>query len=352
MINDFKNKNYYQLLGVEQTASAEEIKSAYFRLAKKYHPDKDEKNEELFTYINKAYGTLSDRNERNNYDNFLTTQTNKRSSYSEDQGRQYDSYKHQSGFDSHGYSGSFFRTIFQGENDFNNFKDVGDIISLLFNQTDKQNNFFFEQNFNFFTEQEENSYKNMTKENILVNIEKSFLPFVTGFKTEITIDQKYFIHCSNKGCNCEGQYSLKKRTLSLQIPPILNAYTKTFLLEKLGNYYGIYRIKSDVELTINMKEFYVLNHFTLFRNDVFRTFIVEDFDADKTIVIEGLYSNYKHKFNLKNYKLTVDDFLCFKKFGLNKKGDFYVKLINRFSSHTHYDLNSGRVFEVKDEVIK
>lgn len=64
-------KNYYDILGVEKTATADEIKSAYRKLAKKYHPDLNPNNEEAankFKEINEAYETLSDDNKRKMYD--------------------------------------------------------------------------------------------------------------------------------------------------------------------------------------------------------------------------------------------------------------------------------------------
>ena len=53
-------KNYYDILGVSKTASADEIKSAYRNLAKKYHPDinKTEGAAEKFKEINEAYEVL------------------------------------------------------------------------------------------------------------------------------------------------------------------------------------------------------------------------------------------------------------------------------------------------------
>lgn len=66
-------KDYYELLGVDKTASLEEIKKAYRSLAMKYHPDKnpgDKKAEEKFKEINEAYAVLSDSNKRAQYDQF------------------------------------------------------------------------------------------------------------------------------------------------------------------------------------------------------------------------------------------------------------------------------------------
>lgn len=66
-------KNYYDTLGVNKTASADEIKSAYRKLAKQYHPDLNKDNEqaaEKFKQINEAYEVLSDPTKKSNYDTY------------------------------------------------------------------------------------------------------------------------------------------------------------------------------------------------------------------------------------------------------------------------------------------
>ena len=62
--------NYYQVLGVQQTASHTEIKKAFRRLAVMYHPDKnpDPQAENIFKTINEAYDVLNDPVSRRNYD--------------------------------------------------------------------------------------------------------------------------------------------------------------------------------------------------------------------------------------------------------------------------------------------
>jgi curved DNA-binding protein len=65
-------KSLYETLGVDQNASDDEIKRAYRRLARKYHPDinKESGAEEKFKEINAAYEILSDSSKRKQYDQF------------------------------------------------------------------------------------------------------------------------------------------------------------------------------------------------------------------------------------------------------------------------------------------
>ena len=70
-----ESKDYYEILGVSKTASDDEIKSAYRKLAKKYHPDAningDKKAAEAkFKEVNEAYSVLSDKTKRAQYDRF------------------------------------------------------------------------------------------------------------------------------------------------------------------------------------------------------------------------------------------------------------------------------------------
>ncbi len=65
--------DFYSVLGVARTASADEIKKAFRKLAVKYHPDKtagDKTAEEKFKQINEAYDVLSDAEKRRKYDRF------------------------------------------------------------------------------------------------------------------------------------------------------------------------------------------------------------------------------------------------------------------------------------------
>ncbi len=68
-----QKRDYYEVLGVSKTATDEEIKKAYRKLAIKYHPDQnqgDPNAEEKFKEINDAYAILSDHDKRSRYDQF------------------------------------------------------------------------------------------------------------------------------------------------------------------------------------------------------------------------------------------------------------------------------------------
>jgi len=113
-------KDYYQILGVPKTASTEDIKKAFHKLAHQYHPDKASGNEAKFKEINEAYQVLSDKNKRAQYDRFGSA----------------DFQGSQAGPDSRG--GFDFSQFYRGEGNngfninFGDFGDFGDIFGDLF----------------------------------------------------------------------------------------------------------------------------------------------------------------------------------------------------------------------------
>lgn len=64
-------RTYYEIMGVEKNASAQDIKQKYYALARQYHPDRasdKEMAQRLFAQINIAYQTLSNTTKRSKYD--------------------------------------------------------------------------------------------------------------------------------------------------------------------------------------------------------------------------------------------------------------------------------------------
>ena len=111
-----QKRDYYEVLGVSKNATDDELKKAFRKLAKKYHPDANPDNKEEaeknFKEVNEAYEVLSDKQKRQMYDQFGFDGPQ----YGGGQGGGY--YSYGSGFD--GFSG------------FGDFGDLGDIFSSFF----------------------------------------------------------------------------------------------------------------------------------------------------------------------------------------------------------------------------
>lgn len=104
-------EDYYKTLGVERTAKPEEIKKAYRRLARKYHPDVnpgDKAAEEKFKQISEAFDVLSDPKKRKIYDQYGTYSDN----MTEGAGQQAGGGFGFGGFDFSNFGGGTFRDIF------------------------------------------------------------------------------------------------------------------------------------------------------------------------------------------------------------------------------------------------
>lgn len=126
-------KDYYNILGVEKTATQDEIKKTYRKLAKKYHPDLnpgDDKAQEKFKEINEAYEVLSDDTKRKQYDQFgqygfSNGQNFDPSQYGFDFGQGGRTYTYSAG-DAGGFS-DFFNAFFGGAGGGRGGFDIGDL---------------------------------------------------------------------------------------------------------------------------------------------------------------------------------------------------------------------------------
>src|SRR5579883_3111892 len=107
-------KDYYKVLGVARDASADDIKKAFRKLARKHHPDVnpgDKKAEEKFKEINEAYEVLSDPDKRKKYDTLGPN-------WQEQFGPQFNrrtytnAYRSSAGFDSASGFSDFFEALF------------------------------------------------------------------------------------------------------------------------------------------------------------------------------------------------------------------------------------------------
>lgn len=129
-------KDYYQILGVSKNATQEEIKSAFRKLAMKYHPDKNPGNKEAeakFKEINEAYEVLSDPQKRKLYDSLGSN------------------WQHGQNFEPPpNFSKENFRFYTTG--DFSNFEGFSDFFKTLFGD------------FGFFSKRED-SFRNIFEDN-------------------------------------------------------------------------------------------------------------------------------------------------------------------------------------------
>jgi molecular chaperone DnaJ len=115
------SKDYYNILGVNKSASKDEIKKAFYKLAQKHHPDKKDGNEAKFKEANEAYQVLSDDTKRSKYDQFGAGYENMQGGYG---GAQQGGFGGFEGFDFSGFQG--------GGNAGFDFGNLNDIFSDFF----------------------------------------------------------------------------------------------------------------------------------------------------------------------------------------------------------------------------
>ncbi len=166
-------KDYYEILGVDKNSNEDEIKSAFRKLAKKYHPDvnKEADAADKFKEAQEAYAVLSDKNER----------------------AKYDQYGH-SAFENNGYAGG------TGGFDFGNF-DFSSIFDDLFGGTGNFSSFGFGGNSRKTT-------RATRGEDTLYRMTITFDEAINGAKKEIILDITE--NCSK----CEGRGGIGETTCS------------------------------------------------------------------------------------------------------------------------------------------
>jgi curved DNA-binding protein len=123
-------KDYYKVLGVPRTATPDEIKKAYRKLAMEYHPDKTRGNkaaEEKFKDVNEANEVLSDPEKRKKYDRFGEDWKHYQETGAQPGGFDWSKYAGGGGGQARRMSREEYDAIFGGES-------VGDIFELLFGQ--------------------------------------------------------------------------------------------------------------------------------------------------------------------------------------------------------------------------
>lgn len=171
-------RDYYDVLGVDKSASDAEIKSAFRKLAKKYHPDlnKEADAADKFKEVQEAYDVLSDENKRKTYDQFGHAAFDQGASAG---GNPYGNYGGFSGFDTSGFG---FDDI-----------DLGDILNAAFGG-------------GFGGRRKSN--KPQKGEDVLYRMKISFKDAVFGARKDITID------LTDECETCNGKGGFKEKTCS------------------------------------------------------------------------------------------------------------------------------------------
>ncbi|PIR88129.1 MAG: molecular chaperone DnaJ [Candidatus Harrisonbacteria bacterium CG10_big_fil_rev_8_21_14_0_10_45_28] len=172
-------KDYYEVLGINKSASEEEVKRAYRRLAHKYHPDRAEGDEKKFKEINEAYQTLSNKQKRAQYDqsgpNFSDI----------NQGQGF------SGFDFSGFSSA-------GGMNFEDLGDLGDLFENFFSGTSKRKTYTHGNDLQTIQEITlEEAHSGITKEIQYQSLEACLT--CSGFGYEKKAGSKTCEKCTGKG---------------------------------------------------------------------------------------------------------------------------------------------------------
>ena len=118
-------KDYYKVMGVSRDAAAKDIKMAYRRLARKYHPDisKEPNAEEKFKELGEAYDVLKDPKKRKVYDQYATDWQSRQKAQSSSHSSAWDEANANPNYQ---YSADFFESLFGGSSHFRQQNRAGD----------------------------------------------------------------------------------------------------------------------------------------------------------------------------------------------------------------------------------
>lgn len=298
-------KDYYEILGVSKNASEKELKEAYRRLVRKYHPDLNPNNKEeaekIFREINEAYEVLSDPEKRKLYDKYGHNWKN----FSQFKDNVYQQYQ-------------------QGQNYYKKSKAAQDLEEILYEIFGKSRSsspfeFFFDFSDVFNKSQNYRSYNNPYNNPFEFNYSNNYSNNNNIPETEIyfNLSEVYNGVSKNITLNINGNLY----TATVNLPPKIKENSKI----TINTPYGPVKIK----VKINKEDYLVFNDKNLYK--------VVEVDIDKIINKEEISILLPNNKKLK-ILITKDDLYkekVFKGLGLTdtkgNTGDLYIYFVPKIN---------------------